>query len=145
MKQWVLAAGIAALSLGAVSVGAVWAQDVVAQREADMKRMGSHLQAIKAVVDASGPVAPVAERAADMRDYFARMTGQFPAGSADGSKALPAVWSDNAGFERAASNAAAAAGKLASAASANDSSAVAAAFREVAASCGACHRGYRAR
>lgn len=151
MKRWVMAAGLAALSLGTVSAtiatsSMAWAQaDVVAEREAAMKRMGGHLQAIKAVVDAGGPVGPLAERAEDMRAFFQNLPTRFPAGSAEGSKALPAVWTDSAGFASASTAAADVAAKLASAAAANDSAGVAAAFREVAASCGTCHRNFRAR
>jgi cytochrome c556 len=146
MKRWVLAAGFAALSLGTASMGVAWAQaDVVAQREAAMKRMGGHLQAIKAVVDGNGPVAPLAERAEDMRAFFQNLPASFPAGSAEGSKAAPAIWSDSAGFHTASVAAAVAAEKLASAAQANDGPAVAAAFREVAGSCGTCHRAFRSR
>ncbi len=149
MKRWILMLGIAASCLGTVpvgfvAVGAARAQDMVGQREASMKQLGANLQAIKAVVDASGPMGAVVPRAEDMRDYFARMAQQFPAGS-EGGKAAPAVWSDRAGFERAVGSAGAAAAKLASASAANDGAAVAAAFREVAASCGACHRTYRSR
>jgi cytochrome c556 len=151
MKRWVLAAGLSALSLGTVSLtvatsNMAWAQaDVVAEREAGMKRMGGHLQAIKAVVDTGGPVGPVAERAEDMRNFFQNLPTRFPAGSGEGNKALPAIWSDSAGFASTSTAAAEVAAKLASAAAANDSAGVAAAFREVAGSCGTCHRSFRAR
>lgn len=147
MKRMVLAAGLLALCLGGgATLGPAWAQtDPVAQRKDEMKRLGAHLEAIKKLLDAGEPVAPVAERAEEMRGYFATLPTLFPPGSTEGSKALPAVWSDRAGFEQAAANATQAAAKLAAAAGTGDTAATAAAFREVGGTCGACHRNFRGR
>jgi cytochrome c556 len=146
MKRLLLPVGLLALALGAAGSGAAWAQvDVVAQRKEEMKRSGAHLEAIKKIVEAGEAVDPIAPRAEEMRGYFATLPALFPAGSTENSKARPEVWSDRAGFEKAASNATAATAKLASLAGGGDKDATAAAFREVGAACGACHRGYRAR
>ncbi|MDB5368496.1 MAG: hypothetical protein JWP20_54 [Roseomonas sp.] len=149
MKRFFLACGLVAglVALAAVPwAGVAQAQgDVVAQRKEGMKRMGAHLEAVKAVVESSGPAAPLAPRAEEMRAFFAGLPALFPAGSTAESKARPEVWSERAGFERAAATATEAATKIAAAATADDGAAVAAAFREVASSCGGCHRNYRAR
>jgi cytochrome c556 len=144
-KVWMV--GLLALGLGSIlATGEAWAQtDPVAQRRDEMKRLGVHLEAIKKLLDAGESVAPVAARAEEMRGYFATLPPLFPPGSTEGSKALPAVWSDRAGFEQAAATATEAAAKLATAAGAGDASATATAFREVAGSCGGCHRSYRGR
>jgi len=147
MTRMVWMAGLLALGLGGtLATGTAGAQtDPVAQRRDEMKRLGAHLEAIKKIVDAGEPVGPIEARAEEMRGYFATLPTLFPPGSTEGSKALPAVWSDRAGFEQAAANATAAAAKLAAAAGSNDAAATATAFREVAGSCGACHRNFRGR
>jgi cytochrome c556 len=151
MKRVLLPAALSALVLGAVSLGSAlsgqaWAQgDVVAQRKDEMKRSSAHLEAIKKIVDAGDPVGPIAPRAEEMRGYFASLPALFPPDTTEGSKARSEVWSDRAGFEKAAANASEATAKLASAAGAGNQDATAAAFKEVGASCGACHRNYRSR
>jgi cytochrome c556 len=147
MARMVWMAGLLALGIGGtVAAGAAWAQtDPVAQRRDEMKRLGAHLEAIKKTLDAGEPVAPIAARAEEMRGYFATLPTLFPPGSTEGSKALPAVWTDRAGFEQAAATATQAAAKLAAAAGTNDTAATAAAFREVGGSCGGCHRNFRGR
>lgn len=146
MKRLLLPVGLLALALGTAGSGGAWAQaDVVAQRKDEMKRSGAHLEAIKKIIDAGEAVDPIAPRAQEMNGYFATLATLFPAGSTEDSKARPEVWSDRAGFEKAAANATAATARLASVAGGGDKDATAAAFREVGASCGACHRNYRAR
>ncbi len=71
----------------------------------------------------------------------------FPPGSDQGhtTKALPAVWTDMAGFQKDADTMADAADKLAELAKAGDADGVAAQVKVVGDACGACHRAYRAR
>ena len=147
MTRMVWMAGLLALGLGGtLAAGTAGAQtDPVAQRRDEMKRLGAHLEAIKKIVDAGEPVGPIEARAEEMRGYFATLPTLFPPGSTEGSKALPAVWSDRAGFERASATATEAAAKLAAAANSGDAAATATAFREMGASCGGCHRNYRGR
>lgn len=146
MKRLLLPVGLLALALGTAGSGGAWAQgDVVAQRKEEMKRSGAHMEAIKKIVEAGDAVGPIAPRAEEMHGYFSTLPALFPAGTTDNSKARPEVWSDRAGFEKAAANAAEATAKLASVAKGGDKDAMAAAFREAGAACGACHRNYRAR
>jgi cytochrome c556 len=56
---------------------------------------------------------------------------------------LPTVWSDRAGFEKAAADYASAADAMAAAAKAGDKDAFTAAFEQTGAACGACHKVYR--
>ncbi len=120
--------------------------DPIAERKAGFKRMGGHLEAIKALLDNPAGLRAEAGRAADMQAFFTGVPALFPPGSDQGeTRALPAIWSDRAGFEAAAGGAAAAAAKLQQAMAGGDTSAAAGAFRELGASCGTCHRGYRGR
>lgn len=159
LKPLFLAGALAAAGLLALPAlpptatwaAAAWAQggagaDPIAERKAGLKRMAGHMEAIKGIVDGGGAVAPVAERAQDMTRFFEGFPALFPPGSDQGeTKARPEVWSDRAGFEKAAANMVLATRKLGEAAGSGDASAVAAAFRETGGTCGACHRGYRAR
>jgi cytochrome c556 len=71
----------------------------------------------------------------------------FPPGSDKGgdTKALPEIWTDRAGFEKIASDAGAAATKLAEAAKAGDADEVAVQFKALGEQCGTCHKHYRAK
>lgn len=121
-------------------------EQAIAERKAGLKRMAGHMEAIKGIVDGGGDVAPVAARAEDMVSFYQTFPALFPPGSDRGeTKARPEAWSDRAGFERAAANMLGATQKLQAAAASGDKGAVATAFRETGATCGACHRGYRAR
>ncbi|WP_160000674.1 cytochrome c [Roseomonas sp. 18066] len=120
--------------------------DPVAERKAGFKRMGGHLEAIKALLDNPAGLRAEAGRASDMQAFFGGLPALFPPGSDKGeTRALPAVWSDRAGFEAAGAGATAAAAKLQQAMAAGDTSAAAGAFREMGGACGTCHRGYRGR
>ncbi|MDP1963859.1 MAG: cytochrome c, partial [Reyranella sp.] len=70
----------------------------------------------------------------------------FPAGSDKGeTKALPAIWTDMAGFQAASKASDAAYDKLAVAAGSGDQAALAAAFADTGKTCGACHDKFRAK
>jgi cytochrome c556 len=149
MKKFLLAC---ALSLATLLPAATLPQqaaaqsDPIAERKAGFKRMGGHLEAIKALLDNPAGLRAEAGRAADMQAYFGGLPALFPPGSDQGeTRALPAVWSDRAGFEAASAGAAAAAGRLQQAMAGGDTAATAAAFREMGGSCGTCHRNYRGR
>jgi cytochrome c556 len=82
-----------------------------------------------------------------MARWIRQFPTQFPKGSDEGhnTKALPAIWLDPAGFQKAASDLSDAATKLAELAKAGDAEAVAAQVKIVGDACGACHRTFRAR
>lgn len=142
---------IAPLLLGVVLAG--WggalalaqAGGPIPERKNDMKAMQRELEAMKAALD-SGDIAAIAPRAKTVHGLLEVIPTLFPPDLATGdTKALPAVWSDRAGFETAARNALAASGKLEQAASSGDRAATVQAFREMGASCGGCHRSFRGR
>lgn len=149
MKQALLALavlGSATLAIQAPGGVARAQEDVIAQRQAGLKRMGGNLEAIKKTLESKGGLPVVAERSQDMVSFFRGFPALFTPGSDQGdTHAKPEVWSKRPEFEAAAARMVAASAKLNEAARAGDLDATAAAFREAGGTCGACHRQFRAR
>ena len=149
MKKTVVMAMVGAIAAGALVSGATIAfaqADVIKARQDNRKATGPEMRAIKAVIDAKGDLKEIVPHAAKLKELEAAFEKMFPAGSDKGeTKALPTVWSDKAGFEKAGANAQAAYDKLAMAAGSGDMAATAAAFGDVGKACGACHTTYRAK
>ncbi len=142
MKAWILA-GAACAALGVASTAI--AQDVITARREGMRAEGRQMEAIKAVIDARGDTRPIVERVDTITGFYRDLQALYPVGSGTGqTRALPAIWSDPAGFEAARTNIVGALAVLRSAAASGDVAATAAAFNQVGAGCAACHRGYRA-
>lgn len=145
-----LALAVAALGIAAATV--VLAQDqpkatgVVAVRQAAMKANGDHMAAIKAILteypQLIGHVEFHVEAIKETMEYAPDL---FPAGSdQQPTSALPAVWSDQAGFNAAAEKAEGLAEKLAAAAESGDPQATLAAFAALGKEgCGGCHETFR--
>ena len=140
---------IGALAAGAMVGGATIAMaqgDVIAQRKDNRKQTGAAMRAVKAIVDAKGPTAGAVEQAAKLKTLELAFVKMFPAGSDKGdTKALPAIWTDWAGFQAASKAADMAYDKLAVAAGSGNAEQLAAAFAEVGKTCGACHDKFRAK
>ena len=149
LKKTVVMAVVGAMAAGALVSGATIAfaqADVIKARQDNRKATGPEMRAIKAIVDAKGDVKDIGKHAAKLKELEIAFGKMFPAGSDKGeTKALPTVWSDKAGFEKAGMNAQAAYDKLAMAAGSGDMAATAAAFGDVSKACGACHTTYRAK
>jgi len=122
-------------------------QDAIAARRASYKAQGQMFAAMKKAIEAKQDPAPFAGDAAWMAQWGQMIPSMFPPGSETGgdTKALPAIWSDKAGFDKDAAAFNAAAARLAQVAATNDKAAFAAQFEAVGETCGACHRTYRAR
>ena len=138
-----------ALALGAATLAgtAAFAQggDVIAERRAGLKRMGEHMQTMKAVVDSRGDVRSLAATVDDMIAWYRTMPGRFPPGSDRGeTRALPAIWSEKANFETVNNNMLNQLYVLRTAAASGDAGAFAAAYGQTGQTCGTCHRPYRA-
>ena len=142
----VVAASLVGLARAADTV-TLKPDDVIAARQAGFDLQGGVLAAMKAAVDAGGPVKPLTDGAKGLSSWGHVIPTLFPDGTQTGrnTKAKPEVWSDRAGFEKAAAAFTAAAEKLAALAEADDRPGFAAQFKDTAAQCGACHRGYRER
>jgi cytochrome c556 len=138
-----MAAGfLAVLGLG----GAALAQDAIQQRREGLRGMGQQMEAIKAVSDSRGDPRPLVARIDGMLTFFQGFPARFPAGSDSGdTRALPAVWSDRATFEKAAADMVTQLQALRVVAAAGDPAALPAAFQQTGTTCGACHRDFRAR
>ena len=149
MKKTVVMAVIGAIAAGALVSGATIAfaqADVIKARQDNRKATGPEMRAIKAVIDAKGDLKEIVPHAAKLKELQVAFDKMFPAGSDKGeTKALPTVWSDMPGFQKAGAGASAANDKLAMAAGSGDMAATAAAFGDVGKACGACHTKYRAK
>jgi cytochrome c556 len=121
--------------------------DPIETRQAGQDLMAADYAGIRAVVAAKGDVKTLQKPAEALARWIKQFPSHFPPGSDTGhnTKALPAVWSDPAGFHKAADNFVAAADKLAELAKAGDADAVGPQVKLVGEACGACHRTYRAR
>jgi cytochrome c556 len=144
---WVLG-GAAVIFAGAAAYGAdntaPTRDQLIAARQAALDMSAASVGGIKAALARGADVKTLAFPAAGVAKWAHALPGLFPAGSGGApSHALPTVWSDRAGFEKAAANYAAAAGAMAAAAKAGDKDAFAAAFAQTGEACDACHKVYR--
>lgn len=118
--------------------------DVIAGRKAAFLMSGALFGQIKAGVDRGDDPKTLGFAARALSRWATALPGMFPAGSTSpASEALPAVWSDRAGFEARAADYAAATAKLADLARAGDKPGFAAQFAVVGGTCKACHDRYR--
>ena len=150
-----VAVSIAALGWGARALTAaptgttvnLPALTVIQTREAAFRMQGAVAAAMKDAVDRKADVKKYADAAKALADYAAVIPSLFPLGTETGgdTHALPKIWSDRAGFEKAAADYRAAAKTLAAKASAGDTEGFAAAFQAMGKTCGACHRAFRAK
>lgn len=140
MKRFVVA-GLA-LALGA---GAVFAQDVIAQRRDIMKGVGGATRDPGAMLkgEQAFDLDKVQKSLAVYQDAAKKMPGLYPADSKTGGEtsAAPKIWEDPAGFKAAfdkfAADAAAAATAI------KDEASFKANFPNVLKNCGSCHESYR--
>ena len=148
----VCASGLAVVQgAGAQGVGAQGAgpksTDIIAARQGGMALTGALSDLMKAGVASGAEVKPYADGAAAFVKWAGAYPTLFPDGTQTGgnTKAKPEIWSDRAGFDKAAAAFLEASGKLSDAAKAGDKVAFAAAFGDVGKTCGGCHRNYKAR
>lgn len=121
--------------------------DPIAARQAAFSLNNGDFAFIRSVVQAKGDVKPLEVPARAMVKWAAVIPTMFPKGSEQGgdTKALPEIWSDSAGFQKAALRLGDAAAKLATDAKAGDADAVAADTKALGEACGACHKAFRAK
>ena len=137
----------AALGLGTPALAADEPENVIKYRQAVMKAIGGHMASIAGVV--KGEVSytdHVAIHANSINAMSKAVTAVFPKGTDNGSyktAALPKIWEDWAGFEKAAQALDTASANLASVAASGDKQKLAAAFGDLGKACGGCHKPYR--
>jgi len=116
----------------------------IAGRQAGMLMSGALMGSIKGALDRGDDVKTLGFAARSIATWANAIPGLFPAGSDQGdTEAMPAVWSDRAGFEARAKAYADAAAKLADLAKAGDKDGFAAQFQVVRGTCNECHRVYK--
>ena len=121
--------------------------DIVSIRKSMMDLQQGVLGAMKAGVEQKADVKPFSDGAKGLASSAKVIPSMFPPGTekANGTKALPAIWSDKADFEAKSKALQEAAEKLVTLAEANDTAGFATQFTVVGRSCGACHRQYKAK
>ena len=152
MRGMILAGAVLAVGVvgaaHAQAPGALTAEQIIANRQAGQALVGASFASMKHAVDTKSTdlkqFKPMAEAIARWMGVFPDL---FPPGTEQGhkTKALPAIWSDRAGFDKDARNLVAEAQKLAQAADSNDAAAFAVAFQNTGRACGACHHDFRAK
>jgi cytochrome c556 len=142
-------AGLAALACCVAGVAIARAEvDVIAIHKAGMDLQGAALGAANQALKAGVDVKSLANTGSAIAAWAKQIPSVYPPEANKGepfTKALPLIWTDNAGFTKAAANLGAAADKLTAAAKAEDKAAFADALKEVGEACGACHKTYRAK
>ncbi|MBS7791870.1 cytochrome c [Roseococcus sp. SDR] len=153
MKHWLAGLGAVAL-MGAAPVLEAMAQPspaaVVTQRREGFKAAGDNMTAVAAVARAGGDPRGTVERIAAIQAWFATAGTMFPAGTQQGApgldtRALPAIWTDRAGFDAAMAAMQPRLVALREAAASGNVANFQAAVQATGAACGDCHRPYRAR
>jgi cytochrome c556 len=130
------------LGLGAAALAQTF--DPIQTRKAGQDVLSGTFAGVKAVITLKGDVKTLEAPGKAIQKWALVFPTLFPAGTDKGeTKAAPAIWTDRAGFEKAAMTLSAAGEKLSVAAKAGDETAVAAAFKEIGEACGACHKDYR--
>jgi cytochrome c556 len=146
LKHLVLTTAMALCVFAGAAV-AQSAADALKDRKAGFQNTATQMRAIKGVLDAKGPVAPIAASAQSIAEYAPKVVGLFPKDSGTGdTKALPIIWTDWDDFQAKAKAFENAAKNLQQvAASGADLAAVQTAYGALGATCGSCHEKFRAK
>ncbi len=136
----------AVILLAGIGGARAQAPDPIAVRQAAMDMNAGSFLLARTIVANKLDVKPIENPARGMAKWGELIPSMFPKGTDKGdTKALPAIWTDPAGFKKAADEFAAASTKLADAAKAGDADAVAVATKAVGDACGGCHKSFRAK
>jgi cytochrome c556 len=140
---------VATLASAPVIAAAPAPQDIVNARMAGMKKMGAAMKAIGEQLKTATPDKNVVAAAAQTITGAAKAQGKlFPANTARSAglktDALPAIWTDRKTFDADMAKLVAESTKLAAVAGTGDTAAIGAQMKAVGATCGACHRQFRA-
>jgi cytochrome c556 len=131
--------------MAVVSLAWAGAEMIQARRDA-MKGMGGAMKTINTLIESNGPVADAAAPAQVIADTTQKIPNIFPADSQEGdTKALPEIWANPDDFAAKAKDAQEQSAMLVTAVAGGDMAAVKAQFEKVGATCGACHKAYRAK
>ncbi|CAN5625189.1 hypothetical protein BH10PSE14_BH10PSE14_21980 [soil metagenome] len=145
MKPALLAGLVLGATLLVAAAGDPAGDALIPARQAAFRLSGAVFGGMKPAIDRGDDVKTLVPASKALAGWARALPGLFPDGS-DGAatKALPNVWSDKAGFAKAAAAYADAADKLATLAAAGDQPGFAAQWGVVRQSCKACHDTYHA-
>ncbi len=148
MKLWLAGLGLVAMMGGAIAQTNLGA--VVTERREGFKAAGENMTAVAAVARAGGDPRETVSRITAIQAWFATVGPHFPAGTQQGAagldtRALPAIWTDRAGFDAALAAMGPRLATLREAAASGNVANFQAAVQATGAACGDCHRPYRAR
>jgi len=140
--------GLAVDGLPQAEISGVPGSDAIAARQASLdmssitfRSMGDAMKAGREAQSQGYPAAALAKWAKALPRMFPPGTGK---GETSGkTQALPAIWRDRAGFDRAAANYAAVTARLAALAAANDTAGFTRQLEEVNQACSFCHTRYK--
>jgi cytochrome c556 len=143
-KNWGGFALAAVLSAG-VAMVAIAQDAALEKRTSVMKSSGGHMKALNAAAKGEAPMSEDTVKAAEGVVANSKLTTALFKGGAPGkgSAAKAEIWSDWAGFEKAAKAYEDATPQLVPAAQSKDSAKLADAVKAVGATCGGCHKPYK--
>jgi cytochrome c556 len=141
--------GLVALSGSQEDLHSVSPVDAIAARQASLDMSSITFRSMGDAMKAGREAKSQAYPAAALAKWANALPRMFPAGSGRGetsavSQALPAIWQDRAGFDRAAAHYADTTARLAALAAANDTAGFTKQLDEVSQACGLCHVSYKA-
>jgi len=127
------------------TVFAAESEDIIKYRQNVMKANGAHMAATAAIINGKVDYKnQLGDHARALQVINKDINSLFPKDSDFGdTKALDAVWQNNADFQKSAKIAAQKADALAKTVAAGDSKSYAARFKELSDSCKACHKDFR--
>lgn len=145
IRQHILVASACLWAATALVAQAAEPEDIIKYRQNVMKAQAAHLAAVGAIIQ--GKVDYKNQLSDHMKALQAStkdVPALFPKDSDFGeTKALDAVWKNNADFQKRSKDSHDKVNALAKAVAANDSKNYGARFKDVADSCKACHKDYR--
>jgi cytochrome c556 len=147
MKKQLVILTTLLITASAIAPGILSAHDgatgIVKERMDNFKATQGHLKAIGGLMR-SQDYAAIIEHAEQIKAWADKMPEYFPAGSGGAPSAAKArIWEDFDGFKAAAQTHATATQGIIDAAQAEDMTALTAAFRATADTCGGCHKFFK--
>ena len=145
VRNFVIAAFVAALGAGFAGVVAAGPAEDIKFRKAHMKTLSGHLGAIFMVIKGeAGDKSHIAAHASALANVAMMAGGLFSAGSGTGdTAALPVIWEKSGEFKEKVKALEDASAKLFGAARKGDMAKIGAAAGGVGKSCGGCHKVFR--
>ena len=140
---------LAAAALSQEDASGISSLDAIAARQASLDMSSITFRSMNEAMKAGRDAKTQGYPAAALAKWAKALPRLFPSGSGQGetstsSQALPVIWRDRAGFDKAAANYAEATARLAALAAANDTPGFTKQLDEVNQACSFCHSRYKA-